>query len=118
VRRSTWGCTSSPTSTRTLTTPAASSRRAFLALCRRHHLPTPIVNAPIGSVTVDFLWPDRGLIVELDGYRAHGGRAAFEEDRRRDVELRLQGYEVLRFTWRQIAERPAEAVAALRRLIP
>jgi very-short-patch-repair endonuclease len=89
----------------------------FLALCRRHRLPRPLVNSSVGPITVDFLWPERGLVVELDGYRAHGGRAAFEEDRRRDVELRLQGYEVLRFTWRQIAERPAAAVAALRRLI-
>jgi very-short-patch-repair endonuclease len=90
----------------------------FLALCCRHRIPQPLVNAPAGAFTVDFLWPDRRLIAELDGYRSHGGRAAFEADRTRDVELRLRGYEVVRFTWRQVAMHPRPVVAALRRLLP
>jgi hypothetical protein len=56
----------------------------------------------VGPFTVDFLWPDSRLIVEVDGYRAHSGRSAFESDRARDVELRLLGYEVVQFTWRQL----------------
>jgi very-short-patch-repair endonuclease len=90
----------------------------FLALCRRHRIPKPFVNAAVGPFTVDFLWPDRRLIAELDGYRSHGGRSAFEADRSRDVELRLLGYEVVRFTWSQVAEHPRKAVEALRRLLP
>ena len=42
----------------------------LLALCRRHRLPRPEVNAGIGSFTVDFLWPDRRLVVEVDGFHA------------------------------------------------
>jgi very-short-patch-repair endonuclease len=74
----------------------------FVALCRRHRLPRPQVNVQIGPFIVDFLWPDQALIVELDGYRAHGSRSAFEADRARDVELKLLGYQVVRFTWRQL----------------
>jgi hypothetical protein len=33
------------------------------------------------------------------------------------VELRVLGYEVVRFTWRRLAERPEETVASLRRLL-
>ena len=87
----------------------------FLAVCRRHRIPRPIVNAPVGPFTVDFLWPDRRLIIELDGYRAHGGRSAFEADRARDVELRMLGYEVVRFTWRQVTGHSRDVVRALRR---
>jgi very-short-patch-repair endonuclease len=89
----------------------------FLALCRRHRIPQPLVNASVGRFTVDFMWPGRGLIAELDGYRSHGGRSAFEADRARDVELQLVGYEVVRFTWHQVVERPRQVMAALRRLL-
>jgi very-short-patch-repair endonuclease len=89
----------------------------FLSLCRRHRIPQPLVNAQVGPFTVDFLWPERRLIVELDGYRSHGGRSAFESDRSRDVELHLLGYEVLRFTWRQVTHTSQQVTGALRRLL-
>ncbi|MGH2981369.1 MAG: endonuclease domain-containing protein [Solirubrobacterales bacterium] len=85
----------------------------FLRLCRRHRLPPPEVNAKVGRFTVDFLWRDRGLIVETDGYRYHRGRQAFEEDRVRDMELRTRGFEVLRLTHRQLTEDPGGLAAAL-----
>lgn len=91
--------------------------RRFLALCRRHRLPNPEVITSIGKYTVDFLWPRRRLAAEVDGYRAHGTRSAFEFDRARDVHLQVLGYEVVRFTWRQVTERPAEVARALRRLL-
>jgi very-short-patch-repair endonuclease len=89
----------------------------FLGLCRRHRLPMPEVNVRAGSFIADFLWPRDRLIVELDGYRAHGTRSAFERDRARDVELKLLGYEVVRFTWRQLTSEPAQLLRTLRRLL-
>ena len=50
-------------------------------------------------------------IVEVDGYAFHGGREAFEQDRRRDADLMVAGHRVLRVTWRQLTREP-EAVAA------
>jgi very-short-patch-repair endonuclease len=88
----------------------------FFAICRRHRLPRPTVNASVGPFIVDFLWRDCDLIAELDGYRAHSSRSTFEADRARDVELRLLGYEVVRFTWRQVTGHPRDVVRALRRL--
>jgi len=66
--------------------------RRLLALCRRHRLPPPEVNATVGGREVDFLWPDRRLIVETDGCRHHGHRAAFESDRAKDAALQSRGF--------------------------
>ena len=57
----------------------------FLALCRNHGLPRPAVNTT--GYEVDFCWPAERLIVEVDGRRHHGTRAAFERDRERDAVL-------------------------------
>jgi very-short-patch-repair endonuclease len=91
--------------------------RRFLHLCRRHRLPAPQVNSKVGAFTVDFLWPKQRLIVETDGFRYHRSRLAFEEDRARDVELRLLGYEVVRFTYRQLTQDPRGVAAAIRALL-
>jgi very-short-patch-repair endonuclease len=92
--------------------------RRFLRLCRRHRLPAPEVNAPIGEFVVDFVWRGPSLIVETDGYRYHRGRAAFEHDHRRQARLIAAGFEVLRFTWSQVVNEPTEVVAALRARLP
>jgi len=93
--------------------------RAFLRLCRRHRLPAPEVNVRIGRHLVDFLWRDRMLVVETDGYAYHRGRAAFEDDRMRDLELRARGFEVIRLAEKQVRDdsrRVAEVVGAALRV--
>lgn len=89
----------------------------FLALLRRHRLPQPDVNVRVGPHLVDFLWPSAGLVAELDGYRAHAGRVAFEGDRARDVALKALGFEVIRFTWRQVTAGHRETARTLRKLL-
>jgi very-short-patch-repair endonuclease len=91
--------------------------RRFLRLCQGRRLPTPEVNARVGSFVVDFLWRDQRLIVETDGYRFHRGRWAFEADRARDIELKLRGYEVVRFTHRQVVHEAAGVAHTLRVLL-
>lgn len=88
--------------------------RLFLGLCRRHGLPRPEVNASVAGLTVDFLWKEQRLIVETDGYRYHRGRAAFEEDRARDLRLRMRGFNVIRLSYRQVVEESDEVVGLLR----
>ena len=73
----------------------------FLRTCQRAGLPPPAVNVPVSGLEVDALWSHERLVVELDGYAYHRGRAAFERDRRRDAALVLAGYRVVRIThWR------------------
>jgi hypothetical protein len=50
----------------------------------------------------DFALPDLRLAIEVDGRTPHTGRAAFENDRRRQNALTLAGWTVVRFTWQQI----------------
>jgi very-short-patch-repair endonuclease len=85
----------------------------FLRLCRRHRVPDPEVNVRIGRYTVDFLWRRERLVVEVDGWAAHRGRQAFEDDHQRDLELRALGLRVLRFTARQVQRGPAAVATAV-----
>jgi hypothetical protein len=85
----------------------------FLGLCRRSGLPEPENNVLIGRHEVDFLWRHAMLVIEVDGYRYHRGAGAFEDDRARDLELRRQGFEVLRIGERQLVKRPQQVGVAL-----
>ena len=89
------------------------AERRFLRLVREARLPEPAVNTRVGGYEVDFLWPSRRLIVEIDGYGYHSSRAAFERDRARDVELQGRGYRILRFTPRRVADEPVAVIAAV-----
>jgi very-short-patch-repair endonuclease/predicted transcriptional regulator of viral defense system len=91
--------------------------RALLRLIRAARLPVPATDVPLLGFTADFLWPEHRLIVELDGYPAHGHRAAFERDHRRDVVHRDAGYEVLRFTGRQLEQEPFYVLAVIARAL-
>ena len=89
----------------------------FLGICRRHGLPTPEVNVEISKLRVDFLWRERRVIVETDGYPYHRGRIAFEDDRSRDLALRGLGFDVLRLSDAQLEGEQAIVAAAVRRLL-
>ena len=87
--------------------------RNFLQLCERYGLPLPEVNVPIGRYLVDFLWRNRQLVVETDGYLYHRGKEAFQGDRGRDLELKRLSYEVLRLSERQVDEEPDRVAETL-----
>jgi very-short-patch-repair endonuclease len=89
----------------------------LLRLCRQHRLPQPEVNVQVDSFLVDFLWRAGRLVAEVDGYRYHGTRSAFETDRARDARLKVLGYDVVRFTWRQLTEERRDVAATLRALL-
>jgi very-short-patch-repair endonuclease len=87
----------------------------FLALCRAASLPRPEVNEwldidELPAIKADFLWRAERLVIETDGWEAHGTRQAFERDRRRDERLKLAGYEPLRFTRRRIVTEPGGVI--------
>jgi len=74
------------------------------------------VNAQVAGYEVDFLWPERRLVVETDGISAHLTTTAFEEDRRRDAALQIADYRVARFTWRQVVHDANHVSTTLRTL--
>ncbi len=83
----------------------------FLNLCQEAGIPIPEVNVYVGGFKVDCVWRAGRVIVELDSTLAHGQGAAVERDRHRDLVLRRAGFEVRRYTWRQVT-RQSEAVLA------
>ena len=91
--------------------------RRFLAIVARHTLPHPKVNTRIKGYEADFAWPEAKVIVETDGFAAHGTRRAFEADRVRDRRLGRAGFRTIRLTPRSLAYE-AEIVADLEAMLP
>lgn len=98
--------------------PWSGGERELQALLRRHRLTGWIANGELaldsGTYYPDLLWPRERVIVEFDGYQVHTRRDVFESDRARQNALVLAGYLVLRFTWKQLNERPDEVVRLIR----
>jgi very-short-patch-repair endonuclease len=78
----------------------------FLRMIRAGRLPEPEMNARLGPYTVDALWRQHRLVVELDSYGYHGTRWSFESDHERDLALSSAGFVVMRFTRDQIVDHP------------
>jgi very-short-patch-repair endonuclease len=93
----------------------------FLPFLDRHRLPRPRLNAWVEaggrSLQVDCLWPGARLVVELDGFAAHGTRVAFREDRARDRKLRVAGYWVTRIAPEQLDEEPDDLARDISKLL-
>jgi very-short-patch-repair endonuclease len=62
---------------------------------------------------VDAVWGRQRLVVEVDGHRYHRTRTKFERDRRKDADLLLAGYRVLRLTWWRLTREPRDVIALL-----
>jgi very-short-patch-repair endonuclease len=86
---------------------------AFNVLCDRHGIPRPVMNTEFHGFEVDCVWPEHHLVVELDSWRFHRSRAAFERDRERSAELHARGVTTLRFTYRQVTTRPSWVASRL-----
>ena len=61
---------------------------------------------------VDLAYPHLKIAIELDG-GVHRERDVFERDRPRQNGIVLNGWIVLRFTWKTLVERPDEIVRAV-----
>jgi hypothetical protein len=78
----------------------------FLEQLAEAGLPLPITNKSAGAYRVDCRWSEHRLTVELDSYRHHNSRHAWEQDRLREREARARGDEFRRYTWRDVFEDP------------
>jgi very-short-patch-repair endonuclease len=89
----------------------------FLERLEAAGLPLPQTNRVVGSRRVDCRWPEQRLTVELDGYRYHHTRHAWEQDRQREREARARGDEFRRYTYGDVLEEPELMMAELRALL-
>ena len=94
---------------------------SMLALCRRHALPEPEVNAWILLAgehhQVDFAWRAQWVAVEIDSWKYHRTRGAFGRDRRRDQLLAAEGWKHARFTDLEVTEEQRHIAGVVQRLL-
>ncbi len=90
---------------------------SFIARLRNAGLPLPETNPLVDGRRVDCRWPEVRLTVELDGYRYHHTRHAWEQDRRREREARGRGDEFRRYTYSDVIEDPGPMLDDLHALL-
>ena len=74
-------------------------------------------NLPItASIIADIAFDPLKLIIEIDGYTYHGDERAFSRDRRRDEELAVRGWQVVRFTAKDVFDDPARFAALVKQI--
>jgi very-short-patch-repair endonuclease len=90
----------------------------FLELLREAQLPLPETNRPSNGYRVDCRWATHRLTVELDSYRYHHTRHAWEADRRRERVARARGDEFRRYSWGDVFEQPQPMMREITELLP
>ena len=71
----------------------------------------------VAGYELDIYWQAEAFVVELDVYETHGTRAAFEDDRRRQEDLKLLGIEMTRVTEPRFDREPAQVLERIARLL-
>jgi very-short-patch-repair endonuclease len=97
--------------------PWSQAERRFHEILDRHGITGWVANHAVRVGDADYL-PDvafrsRHLACEIDGYEHHSSRLAFTADRRRQNDLTVAGWTVLRFSWEMLNDEAA-VVAAVR----
>jgi very-short-patch-repair endonuclease len=91
--------------------------RRFLELVCRAGLPRPSTGYNVAGYELDVYWEPERFSVELDVYETHGSRAAFESDRLRQENLKLQGVEMIRVTGPRLDREPKAVIERLAMLL-
>lgn len=77
----------------------------------------PVATHNGNEYLVDLVWTEGKIIIEVDGYEFHSDRVAFSRDRRRDYELLISGYLVLRLPQDEVVEDVGLAVEKIRDVV-
>jgi very-short-patch-repair endonuclease len=91
--------------------------RRFRELLIVAGLPRPVAGFVEAGYELDFYWPEERFAVELDTYETHGSRQAFERDRLRQEDLKLDGVEMIRITGGRLDREPRQVVERITRLL-
>lgn len=91
----------------------------LLNLVERAALPRPVsqytIRDRLGFVArVDFAFPEPRVAIEVDGFRFHGGRGAFERDASKRNRLAALGWRILVITAQQLDRHPNDVAATIR----
>lgn len=101
------------TTDRSTTMTRSEAEERFLELMRKAGVPAPEVNVRVGRWVVDFFWRAERVVVEIDGYPYHSGRAARERDHRKDADLQDARCFVSRISARRLWHAPEEVLVGV-----
>jgi very-short-patch-repair endonuclease len=110
-----WG---SPAAGRLLVASAdraeSAAERLLVRILRAAGVTGWVLGHPVGPYRIDLAFVVRRVAVEVDGWAWHVDAVRFRSDRRRQNVLVAQGWQVLRFTWHDLTQRPDGCVAEIR----
>ncbi len=97
--------------------PIGQFERRAIGFMRDHDFPEYVRNYTVKvhgePFTLDIAWIDRRIGLELDSRTFHDNDPSFVTDRRRTRRLGAVGWQIVRATWVDLDERPAELAADL-----
>lgn len=82
-------------------------------LIHEFRVPVPLCNVKIAGWSVDAVWHEARLAVELDSWEFHGNRGQFRRDLRKGLAIADAGYEVLRLGKLELTSRRRETARHL-----
>ena len=92
----------------------SAAERRLTTLLRRAGLTGFVVAHPFGHTWIDVAFPHARVAIEVDGWAWHTDPARFAADREKGNALVEAGWTLLRFTWRDLTDRPDRVVARVR----
>jgi very-short-patch-repair endonuclease len=100
----------------------SAAERLAAQLLRQSGIGGWVANVPIrdghGLIGVgDIVFSRLKLVIEIDGRAFHVSPEQFQTDRERQNRLVAAGWTVLRFTWRDLTERPAYVIGTIRAML-
>jgi very-short-patch-repair endonuclease len=93
----------------------SAAERLFARLLNHAGIAGWKANQRVVGYEVDFIFRDAKVVIEIDGFAHHSDSEAFQRDRNKQNALALAGYQVLRFTWLDLAEYPDRVIAEVKR---
>ncbi|HEX5811563.1 MAG TPA: type IV toxin-antitoxin system AbiEi family antitoxin domain-containing protein [Pseudonocardia sp.] len=92
---------------------SAAERRA-VALMRAAGITGWVLGHPFGRYRIDIAFPEEMLAIEIDGWAWHMDVDRFRADRHKGNALVRARWDLLRFTWHDLTNRPDYVVAEIR----
>ena len=90
------------------------AERLLVKLLREAGITGWRTNYPVGGYEVDVAFPRQKVAIEADGWAFHSDQEVFQDDRERQNNIALLGWQVLRFTWLDLTEYPQRVIAEIR----
>jgi very-short-patch-repair endonuclease len=91
----------------------SAAERIVKRLLREAGIAGWVLGHPFGPHLIDIAFPAHRVAIEVDGWAWHVDVARFRADRRKGNDLTRAGWILLRFTWHDLVNRPAEVVAEI-----